>query len=360
MKGTRYNTRHNSSNSAQISNYSMVKRKDKTQENIINKPLNISNISIVAEDETSTTCISPITKSSQDIIRDLRNKLADSESRVSSLEDLKTRLQDKIKYLEIETNSKDKIIRTLTETIQTSKITKTLQNVSTMTDSNQNDKDTQTIPVSVSVQCTKGMQMRDNSEKSSLTNFVNTSTSHTSHKSKILLLSDSQGRYCAPILKKMFDEDFYNPLAIFKPNADFDNIVSDVETLTKDFDKNDYVIILGGSNNALNGTSVSNNFVERLKNTSKKTNLIIYLTPFWQTNITFNKAILENNFQLISALRNEVKIINSETHLTRQNFTRHGLHLNYTGKIKLLTEAKNYIIKVRMQNQLNTEQFFQA
>lgn len=172
---------------------------------------------------------------------------------------------------------------------------------------------------------------------------INEIPSAQQQQKKILLLSDSQGRLCGTMLKDCLDGIKFSPTSIFKPNACFEDIVLNVHKLVSNFNKSDYVIIFGGSNNAMKKLQISSHFLELLKEKLSHTNIILILTPFWHKHINFNNMVLRNNLLLISTFQNTATIVDTSKLLHPTNFTKHGLHLNHSGKRKLMLHISRLV-----------------
>lgn len=183
--------------------------------------------------------------------------------------------------------------------------------------------------------------------KTNLALPTNVSNSNMSGKNKrrnkILLLADSQGRQCGSIMAKLFNNMDYSTLSIYKPNGTFENITEDVFNLCKDFTKTDHIIIFGGSNNAVMKQYLSECYLNQLRKILRHTNICLLLTPLWNKNISFNSVILQNNFMLHNTFKDHAKIINTNSILQNKDFTRHGLHINYKGKLKLCKHIVNLL-----------------
>ena len=100
-------------------------------------------------------------------------------------------------------------------------------------------------------------------------------------KKKVLLLTDSNVRGCSAKLQEQRGDDF-EVSSIVKPNGKLENLVESIAPLTKNFDSNDCVIILGGSNDI----GIKENYNLKLKpavksilKTSKITNVILNAIP---------------------------------------------------------------------------------
>lgn len=76
-------------------------------------------------------------------------------------------------------------------------------------------------------------------------------------KGKILLVALSHGRGLAKELRKRNSVCGRNVVTLFKPNACIEGVVENLVSLTSGFSSDDYVIVLGGTNNAPRGAGVN-------------------------------------------------------------------------------------------------------
>lgn len=76
-------------------------------------------------------------------------------------------------------------------------------------------------------------------------------------KGKILLVALSHGRGLAEELRKRNSVCGRNVVTLFKPNACIEGVVENLVSLTSGFSSDDYVIVLGGTNNAPRGAGVN-------------------------------------------------------------------------------------------------------
>ena len=97
-------------------------------------------------------------------------------------------------------------------------------------------------------------------------------------KSKVLLLADSNGRYCGNLLRSGLGSDF-EVCSIFKPSAKMSQVIENVEQLTKDFTEQDTVIINAGSNDLQSKENEIENNVRlalcKINDVTRKTNVIL-------------------------------------------------------------------------------------
>ena len=66
---------------------------------------------------------------------------------------------------------------------------------------------------------------------------------------KIVILTDDYGRHIDKIVNRKIDNNIYKVQVIIKPGATFNQIIENLESLTKSYTSNDHVIIIGGYNN---------------------------------------------------------------------------------------------------------------
>lgn len=159
-------------------------------------------------------------------------------------------------------------------------------------------------------------------------------------KSRILFLADSHGREIFNILQSLDTAHEYKILNIFKPNAEFEEVIKDVATSTKDFNEKDYVVVFAGSNNALNNNTININTLRNALNNLKGTNVVLISIPYWcNGNKTINNNIYYLNCEIFKEIKSnysDIRFIDSNCILKTNCYTQYGLHLNKRGKYKLL------------------------
>lgn len=168
-------------------------------------------------------------------------------------------------------------------------------------------------------------------------------SSPTPLKRRLLLVADSQGRNCGKIMRELLDPTVFKSLSFFMPNANFEDISHSACNLAGDFNKRDYVILLAGTNNALKNKLISTSFLQHTEKKLAHTNLIVILTPPLYGNLHSNSTILSNNMTLFSVFKKGSFIVDSCSILSRTDYTLSGIHINHTGKIKLLTHIGKII-----------------
>lgn len=170
----------------------------------------------------------------------------------------------------------------------------------------------------------------------------------TERKKNVLLLADSHGRKCAAMLQMKLG-DGYQVTSIVKPGASLGNVVSSVETCTKDLSTSDTLIVLGGTNDTENlfsdGAFNLEQPIRRVVAASKVTNVILNPIPFRHDKVNLNPAIQYANNEIhkvVNTCGNKISKnlqINFQIErLERNCYSAHGLHLNNFGKKCLVEE----------------------
>ncbi|KAF2897377.1 hypothetical protein ILUMI_08798 [Ignelater luminosus] len=155
-------------------------------------------------------------------------------------------------------------------------------------------------------------------------------------KSTVLLLADSQGRGLANQLQVNLGKDF-SVNGIFKPNATFENVTAEVKSMTSNLTSEDFLIILAGSNNALDGKTVTTDNLSTISNI-ENTNVIIIAVPYWKGRSVLNEFTYNINLQIYNELvvgKQNFSLFDINTIMNKTDFTFHGRHLNSKGKKKL-------------------------
>lgn len=164
-------------------------------------------------------------------------------------------------------------------------------------------------------------------------------------RSKVLVLADSHGRDTVNILQNLLPSVKFCVTTLFKPNATIKNVISNIHQLTSNFTLNDHVIIMAGSNDVLNNTTVDTNFIKNSLDTINHTNTIIVGAFFRQNYFNHNFKTCELNafFKNISNSLKNSQFIEPNTIINYSDMTSFGLHLNKNGKHKLMKCVANYI-----------------
>ena len=136
---------------------------------------------------------------------------------------------------------------------------------------------------------------------------------------------------------------------VLKPNCNFNQATEDIIELTKNYTKNDHVIIIGGTNNChcdlhsyyKHGFDCEMN---RLKYVKKKTNVNVFEVPNRYDCNKCNINVQKFNTHLKKQCEiNSISNISLINKLNRNDVTNHGLHLNKFGKKKIAMIIKDTV-----------------
>lgn len=188
------------------------------------------------------------------------------------------------------------------------------------------------------------------------------------YKPNVLVMADSHGRRSGELLHDQLHGKF-NVTTIFKPNAKLEHVTHDLKELTSKFNGNDYVVILGGTNDipSLQGDldKLNRQFINITNEVTKNTNVLIPGLLHRFDNPTFNPLITKINHNWNTHVKKSLKtnkriIPMRNIYLNRSDHTRHGLHLRLRGKRKLchaIAEAilKDYSLKTCNITNINIE-----
>lgn len=294
---------------------------------------NTSYISIVSTDRDEKN-------EENDILTELRNKLAVAGYQIKELEDVVEKKEIKIQYLSNKCEKQQLVIENLHKTIK--ELTETTKS------SNGVSAETQTDSCEFSPNSTQTVAVPDIlMDKKPADGYVGgcLSNKSISSKPKILLLGDSHARTGGEILNNNFPN--FETLSVVKPNAKIEAVLNNAIQLTKDFSKEDYIIIIGGTNNALTGAHLNRDFLEKVCNCFNKTNVILCAVPFWLNRPILNEFINSVNMEMYNIFSkvDRFHYADSNVFLSHNDYTRHGLHLNIKGKNKLFSWIKFYIVR---------------
>lgn len=189
-------------------------------------------------------------------------------------------------------------------------------------------------------------------------NTMSVKVKNNKNFTKVLLLSDSHGRGLSDKIKNTLGNNVVVE-ALVKPNAKLSQIVLDLKQLTKFYNKNDYVIILGATNNFPNEDLYLPNTFEHIIKQCLNTNLIMCTIPYRYDQPELNNDIFYYNeilYDMVDEFEN-CSLFDINFYADKSDFTRSGLHLNYRTKTLISTKLSNKIKLLKeMTNDINLEQ----
>ncbi|RZF46634.1 hypothetical protein LSTR_LSTR015515 [Laodelphax striatellus] len=168
---------------------------------------------------------------------------------------------------------------------------------------------------------------------------------------KIIVFSDSQGRELANLLMNIIPHQ-YSVSSFVYPGAGMCQILDAVHNCreVKQLNRDDYLIVMGGTNDFDPSSNEKDIVIFRLAVESlllqmKHTNLIIGTVPYrydMSASSSINRLIKLLNGHLRKIIPLNAMLLNTWD-LTAKEHTRHGLHINKRGKIKIANRIYNII-----------------
>lgn len=163
----------------------------------------------------------------------------------------------------------------------------------------------------------------------------------------IKLVADSHGRYLRQKLVDRFNGNYFVQAHI-SPNARLNNIVNNIEIEAAGLHKNDFLVVVGGTNDIDGHTDVNlliKKVDEKLE-TTKNTNIILSSIPYRYDKPFYNKKIRETNnlIKMLSYKHSHVYYLPLHA-MNRIDYTHHGLHFNNNGKDKFVSIICEHIME---------------
>jgi hypothetical protein len=170
---------------------------------------------------------------------------------------------------------------------------------------------------------------------------------------KVKILSDSHGRNLRRIMNEHLD-NHYTTHCSMKPNGKISNVLNEIEYDTNDMGKNDYTVIIAGTND-INSRINKNCIAQEIKNKIEicsKTNVIISALPYRYDKYSFlNKEIYKVNKEIKNLCDKYVHTHYLPIHnFNRRDYTVHGLHLSECGKLKYTHLIRDKIDEISRLN----------
>uniref|UniRef100_A0A8D8QKX7 FLYWCH-type domain-containing protein n=1 Tax=Cacopsylla melanoneura TaxID=428564 RepID=A0A8D8QKX7_9HEMI len=167
-------------------------------------------------------------------------------------------------------------------------------------------------------------------------------------KTKVVIITDSMGRGLRELLSASLPN--IEVTASIYPNGKFNQCLQNVEQICSGLTKQDFVYIMCGTNNtcALPPNSCPRLDLGPIRNIQNRTNVIVSSILYrhdalsvQNTNICYTNEYLAHLCQGIN-----VSFLQCNAFLKRRHYTRHGLHLNLSGKRVVFAKLKNFILSL--------------
>ena len=177
-----------------------------------------------------------------------------------------------------------------------------------------------------------------NLQKAPNTSCAQKEKPRTSKEHSVILLGDSHVRGIADRLSLNLGSSFHTT-GCAKPSATLNYITSSEISELRKLSKSDMVVLCGGTldiarNDSMQGLASISRFVENLD----RTNVVVVDAPHRFDLDTFscvNKEVITFNRKLQKILKHYNHASQINLPMERKHFTKHGLHMNGTGKDQL-------------------------
>ncbi|PNF15767.1 hypothetical protein B7P43_G17145 [Cryptotermes secundus] len=193
----------------------------------------------------------------------------------------------------------------------------------------------------------KSEQKHKNQQSNNTCNMVK------SKKHSVLILGDSHAKRSADLIMNELSKEF-GVIGIVKPGARSSDILN--TNIDKRMTKNDIVVVWAGTNDigkdrAKEGINNVINFIER----TSHTNILIMEAPHrhdladWSC---VNREVIRFNRLLAKRMKSYQHAAICSMDLGRQHFTKHGLHMNKEGKVKMCQQIAK-LVKLKVGERVN-------
>lgn len=181
--------------------------------------------------------------------------------------------------------------------------------------------------------CIKESARPTNSD-STIVNVIN-----NKNLEKLIILADSHGRHLKDLFENSKSNNNLNVKCFFKPNAQFKDVVSGIGDITNSLTKNDFILCIGGTNDIEKKISIRDALEDCVKNCTN-TNLVFSTVLYRHDSKQYlNKRIHKLNIYLSNFARlHNIPLIDVNKLINRSNYTFHGLHLNWSGKKRIVEQ----------------------
>lgn len=266
----------------------------------------------------------------------LQDKLFNAERKAKAFECQLSSLLEKNAHLEEQLNCREQVIDNLTEKM------KSFQEMSALQAMNKCEKGMQTDT------CHAADIYTPTCVDAGFSSATGPTTISTENKRKLLILSDSHGRNLLNFTRNF---ENYETQVIFKPNAAMAEIVKDIQGLTNGYGAEDFVFVMGGSNDNYAGFQIRT--LKTIVEVSSRTNVILAYVPYRYDHSHLNNQIFILNSKIHDFIDKHkeptdlISILDVNRLLHRRHFTGHGLHISNKGKKLLMGCLSGHIMEIQ-------------
>jgi len=189
-----------------------------------------------------------------------------------------------------------------------------------------------------------------NLQKAPKTSRVQKKRPNTSKKHSVILMGDSHTQGIAERLTLKLGPSFHTT-GYVKPNATVNHMTSSVNSELRNLNKNDIVVLCGGSldiarNYSKHWLASISRFVKNLEHTNVVVVVDAPHTFDLETSSCVNKEVIVFNRKLHKILKPHKYTTQINLIMERDHFTKHGLHMNGSGKDRLSGLLASEIIEL--------------
>lgn len=171
-------------------------------------------------------------------------------------------------------------------------------------------------------------------------------------KRKVLVLSDSHGKDISLLLQSHLGNTF-EVFNLCRPSAKMEQVLCDVEKYTEKMTKDDFIVLIAGSNNiSPKCKPILSLYVEdKLTFLKNKSNLILVLPPTRHDRPYLNDEVAQCIKDIThDPITKDLTFVHTNS-FDRHMFTKHGQHFNKKGKEVLSNRIGVCIVKQVVQTQ---------
>lgn len=172
------------------------------------------------------------------------------------------------------------------------------------------------------------------------------------NRNNLLILADSHGRDLVRLISNNNKFDNYKVTSSLKPNAGFKEVLSGYDNTIRNLKKTDVLVIIAGTNDV--ERKDVQEIIQVIKSSLLKCSrkpVILATIPYRYDKPFLNNKIAKINKTLSSISYNypEVTVLDMNSNINKQHFTRYGLHLNLKGK-KVMINRLQDLLEINSQN----------
>uniref|UniRef100_A0A8D8QRV3 Uncharacterized protein n=1 Tax=Cacopsylla melanoneura TaxID=428564 RepID=A0A8D8QRV3_9HEMI len=165
-------------------------------------------------------------------------------------------------------------------------------------------------------------------------------------KRRLLVVGDSMSRDIGSALQTLLPD--FLVTCCTHPGSTFAQIIQNLSSLTSSFNKRDFVFIQGGTNDVpYFYPSLISELLESIRDVCNRTEVIVSAVPYMyhREGKDWNSNIFATNLTLLRMSSTfKFHLFNCNHSLSRTMYTKHGLHLNHRGKLRLSEILTKFVL----------------